>query len=74
MTDYVLTNAAEIFTNSLTLINDKEYLISDDPASEMTFDVSFIEGIGKGSYKFVFLLYDEDIYIGEYPVQIIVVD
>ncbi len=64
-TTYSLVDAADYFTDELTSTsNTNEYLISDDPEDE--FDITFTTGTNlmSGTYKMVFILYDDTSAIG----------
>ncbi len=71
-TNYVDYDLNDIFTNNYTKKNESEYLLFDNINGNKILNLNYKDTIGVGSYKFIFTLYDENKYIGEYPIQIIV--
>jgi len=64
--DYELVDLSEYVTNLLTATNrEKEYVVSDKPASVSDNYLLFKENLITGTYKLVFKLYDGDNLIGE---------
>lgn len=74
MTEYSLINASEVFKDKLTMKNENEYVVITSPTESNTLSLNYLDTIGVGTYKYVFMLYDGDDYIGEYPIQIVSIE
>lgn len=63
---YELVDLADYFTNLMTETDiDNEYLLTDNPAGEITTFWNLKSDLKTGTYKLVYKLYDSDKYIGE---------
>lgn len=71
--DYELVDLADYLSSTLTETDkENEYLFSDSPTANMTFDWTTKNNLRTGTYKLVFKLYDNEEYIGEEYEYIII--
>ena len=71
--DYELVDLADYLSSTLTETDkENEYLFSDSPTANMTFDWTTKNNLKTGTYKLVFKLYDNEEYIGEEYEYIII--
>lgn len=65
-------NLLDYITNNLTQISENTYLLEDNPTSTMDKFIYLKDNLQSGTYKFVFSLYDDDIYIGDVSKYVII--
>lgn len=71
-TTYNEVDFADYFTTSLTKSSNNEYILSDNPVSNLTYFLYMKENLISGTYKLEIRLYDENTYIGEVYRYIII--
>lgn len=71
-TDYEKVNLLDYINNNLTDLGDNNYLLEATPLESMDKFIYLKENLVSGTYKFVFSLYDDDIYIGEVEKYVII--
>lgn len=71
--NYLLTSLQNYVTTNLTTTNKvNRYLITDEPEEIQNFNLTLKNGLKTGTYRFKFILYDGDVFIGEVNKQIII--
>jgi len=70
---YNLVNLQDYVENELTLTNINDiYLVTSSPSEKFDFDLGLKDKLVTGTYKVVFSLYDDDVYIGEVYKYIVI--
>ncbi len=71
--NYILTCLQDYVTTSLITTNKtNRYLITDTPEEIQNFNLKLKNGLKTGTYRFKFILYDGDVFIGEVDKQIVI--
>ena len=70
--NYDKVNLLDYINNNLTDLGDNNYLLEATPLDAMDKFIYLKENLVSGTYKFVFSLYDDDIYIGEVEKYVII--
>lgn len=70
---YNLVNLQDYVANELTTTDISDiYLVTDNPTENFDFALNLKENLVTGTYKVVFYLYDNDVYIGEVYQYIVI--
>ena len=70
--NYTKVNLLDYITNNLQDLGEYTYLLDENPFSNMSKFIYLKENLKSGTYKFVFSLYDGDIYIGDVSKYVII--
>ncbi len=71
-TSYHLVDAQDYFKSALVRVNEKEYVVSENPNEETQFSVKMKDNLISGTYKLEFILYDDNSPIGTVDKYIII--
>ena len=70
--EYIKVNLLDYITNHYVDTGDYTYLLEENPQQNMDKFIYMKENLVSGTYRFVFSLYDGDIYIGEVAKYVII--